>query len=191
MDVKEYFQSDENYFWEWTTDEDIHDDTGYNENNLISIPNVGTIAYRPYIIEVLKELQSQGFPPFGAILLTLYATQDGYLNLDGVFYYLKKIQSESREELRLDIDLGLKFLENLRNLGMIYKKGQNRIILLQTIFKHSPKSVSSVSSELMLKVFAKRPYSISECATKKELTEPVKIKDIRTLAILNGKFPTA
>ncbi|AZA53452.1 hypothetical protein [Chryseobacterium sp. G0201] len=191
MDVKEYFQSYEHYFWEWTTDEDIHDDTGYNENNLISIPNVGTIAYRPYIIEVLKELQSQGFPPFGAILLALYATQDGYLNLDGVFYYLKKIQSESREELRLDIDLGLKFLENLRNLDMIYKKGQNRIILLQTIFKHSPKSVSSVSSELMLKVFAKRPYSISECAKKKELTEPVKIKDIRTLAILNGKFPTA
>lgn len=44
MDVIAYFQSYINYFWEWNTDEDVPDKTGYNENNFISIPNVGMIA---------------------------------------------------------------------------------------------------------------------------------------------------
>jgi hypothetical protein len=72
MDVTEYFQSYENYFWEWETDEDIAGDSGYHDNNLISIPGVGAIAYRPYIMEILKELQPQGWPPFGALLMDSY-----------------------------------------------------------------------------------------------------------------------
>ena len=94
MELNEYFQSYENYFWEWTTDEDVPDPSGYHEYNLISIPNVGAIAYRPYVIEVLKELQPYGFPPFGSLLLVLYASQDGYLNLDGISYYLKNIENQ-------------------------------------------------------------------------------------------------
>ncbi len=96
MDIIAYFQSYINYFWEWTTDEDVPDDTRYNENNLISIPNVGAIAYRPYVIEILKELKEEGFPPFGSLLLVLYALHDGYLNLDGVFYYLNRRERSFR-----------------------------------------------------------------------------------------------
>ena len=62
MELKEYFQSYESYFWEWTTDEDVPDDTGYNENNLISFQNMGAVVYRPYLIEILKELQLNGLP---------------------------------------------------------------------------------------------------------------------------------
>lgn len=190
MDLTEYFQSYENYFWEWTTDKDVPDPTGYQENNLVSIPNVGAVAYRPYIIEILKELQLQDFPHFGTLLLVLYASQDGYLNLDGIHYYLKKIQAESGDEIRLNIDSGFKFLENLKNLGPHYKTGQNRIILFQTLFRHFPRLISSKNAELILKEFARRPQSLAESAKKKELTDAVKVRDIRILAILNGRYPT-
>lgn len=189
MDIIAYFQSYINYFWEWTTDEDVPDDTRYNENNLISIPNVGAIAYRPYVMEILKELKEQGLPPFGSLLLVLYAIQDGYSNLDGVIYHLNR-QKNALSESNSDIDFAIKFLINLSNVGSLLKKGQNKIILLQTIFKDSHNQVSSVNSGLILKVFEKRPHIIAEAATKKNLTSIVINRDIKTLALLQRKFPT-
>lgn len=190
MDIIAYFQSYINYFWEWTTDEDVPDETGYNENNLISIPNIGAIAYRPYVIEILKQLQPQGLPPFGALLLLLYASQDGYLNLDGISYHLKRIKLSHYDVERLNIDKGIRFLEKLKNLENKYKKGQNRILLLQTVFAHTPVIASSVNADLMLKIFAKRPHAIAESANKKQASDSVIIKDIRTLALLDRRFPT-
>ncbi|UMQ41215.1 hypothetical protein MKS83_17650 [Chryseobacterium sp. Y16C] len=189
MDIVAYFQSYINYFWEWTTDEDVPDDTGYNENNLISIPNVGAIAYRPYVIEVLKELKDLGFPPFGSLLLALYATQGGYLNLDGVFYYLNR-QKNTLPEIDSGINSAIKFLENLSHIGVSFKKGQNKIILLQTIFRDCHNKVSSEASELIVKIFEKRPYIIAEAANKKDLTSIAVNRDIKTLALLHHKFPT-
>ncbi|WP_374461017.1 hypothetical protein [Chryseobacterium taeanense] len=189
MDIIAYFQSYINYFWEWKTDEDVPDGTGYNENNLISIPNVGAIAYRPYVMEILKELKEQGFPPFGSLLLVLYALQEGYLNLDGVFYYLNR-QKNTLSENDSDIDLATKFLENLNQLGSSLKKGQNKIALLQTLFKESHNRVSSVNSRLILKVFETKPHIISEASVKKKLTSIVVNRDVKTLALLQNTFPT-
>ncbi len=190
MELREYFQSYENYFWEWTTDEDVPDDTGYNENNLISIPNVGAIAYRPYVIEILRELKDQGFPSFGSLLLVLYAIQDGYLNMDGVFYYLRKQNTAFGIDKSADIDLVIRFLENINSLGSSIKKGQNKIILLKTIFKNTHNILSSGNSELIIKIFEKRPYKISGSAEKKELVFSVINNDINALALLQKKFPT-
>ncbi|WP_449399674.1 hypothetical protein [Chryseobacterium wanjuense] len=190
MELREYFQSYENYFWEWTTDEDVPDDTGYNENNLISIPNVGAIAYRPYVIEILRELKDQGFPSFGSLLLVLYAIQDGYLNMDGVFYYLRKQNTAFGIDKSADIDLVIRFLENLNSLGSSIKKRQNKIILLKTIFKNTHNILSSGNSELIIKIFEKRPYKISGSAEKKELVFSVINNDINALTLLQKKFPT-
>lgn len=190
MDIIAYFQSYINYFWEWTTDEDVPDDTRYNENNLISIPNVGAIAYRPYVMEILKELKEQGLPPFGSLLLVLYALHDGYLNLDGVFYYLNR-QKDNLAENESDVDLAIKFLENLSSIGSSLKRGQNKIILLQTIFRDSHNRVSSVNSGLILKIFETKPHIIGEAAVKRTLTSIAVNRDIKTLALLQNKFPTA
>ncbi len=188
MELKEYFQSYENYFWEWSTDQDIQDSTGYSENNLISIPNVGTIAYRAYIFEILKELKDQGFPPFGSFLLVLYALQDGYLNMDGLFYHIRN-QKEKRYGDD-DIQLSINFLENLSQVGRSFKRGQNKIILLKTIFKDCHNSISSGTSDLILKRFEKRPYKISEAADKNHLNRAVINKDFKVLAILQNRYPT-
>lgn len=190
MELKEYFQSYKNYFWEWVTDEDVPDDSGYNENNLISIPNVGAITYRPYLIGILKELQPQGFPPLGSLLLVLYATQNSYVNLDGVFYYLRNLSIEESIAKNTNVPFACKFLENINTIGNSYKKGQNKVNLIQTIFKNSHNLVSENNAELILKVFEKRPYKIGESSIKEELTDSVISRDIRTLSLLNEKFPT-
>lgn len=189
MDIIAYFQSYINYFWEWTTDEDIPDDTRYNDNNLLSIPNVGAIAYRPYVMEILKELKELGFPPFGSLLLVLYALHDGYLNLDGVFYHLNR-QKNTLAENNPEVDLAIKFLENINGVGASFKKGRNKIILLQTIFKDSHNQISSANSGLILKIFETKPQIIGEAAVKKNLTSIAVNRDIKTLALLQDKFPT-
>ncbi|ASK31946.1 hypothetical protein CEY12_18330 [Chryseobacterium sp. T16E-39] len=188
MELNEYFQSYEGYFWEWNTDVDVHDDSGYHENNLVSIPNVGAIAYRPYLIEVLKELQQQGIPPFGTLLLVLYATQEGYLNFDGLSYYLKKIEQETKANIELDCIIN--FLENLNKLGKSYKKGQNRILLLQVLFNDAHNRMSPASSAILLKKFAKNPYALSKSAEKIPMTPLFVLRDTRILVWLNEKFPT-
>lgn len=189
MDIIAYFQSYTHYFWEWTTDQDVPDASGYNENNLIAIPNVGAIAYRPYVFEILKELKNTGFPPFGSLLLVLYAIQDGYLNLDGVFYYLNRKKNIS-PEIFSDIEHAIKFLENLSQLGSSLKKGRNKIILLHTIFGDSHNKVSPVNSGLILKIFDTKPHIIAEAANKKDLTAVAVNRDIKTLALLQNRFPT-
>lgn len=190
MDLVSYFQSYENYFWEWVTDKDVRDLSGYLENNLVSVPNVGAIAYRPYIIEVLKELQPQGFPPFGTFLLTMYATQDGYLNLDGVFYYLRKLRTEETSTFNLDITNACQLLENLSKIGSSMKKGQNRINLFQTIFKDAIYLVSTEESEHILTTYYRGPQKIADAAHKLVLTSDVFYKDIETLSHIHHKFPT-
>lgn len=191
MELEEYFQSYESYFWEWTTDEDVPDPSGYHENNLISIPNVGAIAYRPYVIEVLKELKDQGFPPFGALLLVLYALQDGYLNMDGLFYHLKKqMENPLGEEIRNDIGITINFLENVNRVGNSLKRGQNKIILLKSIFKDCHHIISAEASDLIIKKFERKPYKISEAAVHNTLNRSVVAKDFKVLALLYRKFPT-
>lgn len=190
MDLVSYFQSYEDYFWEWITDKDVHDPSGYLENNLLSVPNVGAIAYRPYIIEVLKELQPQGFPLFGAFLLTMYATQDGYLNLDGIFYFLRKFRTEEASAFNIDINNSYQLLENLSKVGNSMKRGQNRINLFQTIFKDAVYSVSAEESEYILTTYYRGPHKIADSAHKLLLTNDVFHKDIETLSFIYKKFPT-
>lgn len=191
MDIIAYFQSYRDYFWEWTTDEDVTDNTGYHEHNLISIPNAGAIAYRPYIIEVLRMLKDQGFPPFGALLLVLYAVQEGYVNQDGMFYYLKRVSHGGYEQQTgKDIESAIHFLEHLSQVESALKKGQNKINLLQTLFKDSHNQLSAVSSELIIKRFEKSPVIISQAAEKQELIQAVINRDIKTLALLHHQFPT-
>ncbi|MCS3868342.1 hypothetical protein J3D55_001258 [Chryseobacterium ginsenosidimutans] len=190
MDVKDYFQSYEDYFWEWTTDEDVPDVSGYNENNLISIPNVGPIVYRSYLIEVLKEF-SQDFPHFGSMLLVLYALQDGHCIIEDAIFSLKKEKNRMfARNISDDIELTLKLLKSLNALPNYFKRKQNKILLLQTIFKNCHNRFSWETSDYILRKYERNPQKLSECAEKKQLTQSIVNYDFKTLAVICKKFPT-
>lgn len=191
MDLKDYFQSYENYFWEWTTDEDVPDDTGYNENNLISIPEIGAIVYRPYLIEILKELQLTGLPVLSPLLLTLYATNEGYLDIKGIKTNLRKHPLASHEHVKHLIRPAFQFLETLKSLHNNYKKGKNRVLLLQTIFKYSTNKISEKQSEYILNGYLRNSRKIADSAQKIEITVSKLSKDLGILVALNEKFPGA
>ncbi len=189
MDVKEYFQSYEDFIWEWITDEDIQDDSGYNENNLISIPNIGVIAYRSYIIEVLNTLEN-GLPLFSPFLLVLYATNEGYIDLISLENLLRKNPKSSVKYIGDFIDPSVRFLNNLNHLPSNYKKGQNRILLIQTLFTDDFNSISVRTSKEILSELKKSPFLIGASANKIEITIAKFSRDLRVLNSLNSKFPT-
>ena len=186
MELKAYFQSYENYFWEWKTDEDVPGDAGYHENNLLSIPGVGAIAYRPYIIEILKELQLHGWPPFGALLMVLYAMQDGYTDFAEP---LRRTADFYRTaEIHFDTEEAIEFLEKIKKLPKVYKYGQNRIILLQTLLGKDSR-ITSVQAETILNRYYKRPYELAESAEKRPATSSIVYRDLKILN-KNEIFPT-
>ncbi|MCS4305127.1 hypothetical protein [Chryseobacterium sp. BIGb0232] len=187
MELKAYFQSYENYFWEWKTDEDVPGDSGYNDNNLLSIPGVGAIAYRPYIMEILKELCEQGWPPFGALLMVLYAMQDGYTDFAGPLRYTTDFYSSGNFEFNAEREI--EFLEKIKALPKVYKQKQNKIILLQTLFKDSHNRISSSQAKTYLRIYARMPQDLSVSAEKQHAGPSVLNKDLVAID-LNKKFPT-
>ncbi|PWN60411.1 hypothetical protein [Chryseobacterium viscerum] len=188
MELKAYFQSYENYFWEWKTDEDVPGDSGYHENNLLSVPGVGAIAYRPYVMEILKELQPQGWPPFGALLMMLYAMQDGYVDFAGPLR--RTAEFYSGEDFEFNVEKQIEFLEKIRLLPNVYKQKQNRIVLLQTLFKNGHNRISSVNAEAHIRIYYKRPHELASCAEQQDTGSLALNKDLSALD-LNEKFPTA
>ncbi|KQT25791.1 hypothetical protein ASG22_03535 [Chryseobacterium sp. Leaf405] len=190
MDVKDYFQSYEDYFWEWKTDEDVPDSSGYNENNLISFPNIGAVVYRPYLIEILKELQLIGLPILSPLLLVLYSTNEGYLDLRCVKRGMKQNPLTLQKYVGDLINPAFQFLEKLQYLPDNYKKGRNRILLLQTIFTHTFDNVSIKQSEYILNGYLRNPYKIADSARKVKISVGTFSKDVRILANLNSEFPT-
>lgn len=189
MDLKDYFQSYRDYFWEWSTDHDVSDSSAYSLNNVIYFPKVGsTVVYRVYLIEILKELQLQGWPPLGALLLVLYATQDGYTQMQKLLDELKTyVVRKQTEQLFSE---AVSFLKKLKNLGKSYKTGQSRLALIQTVFTDNSVSLSIQNSEILYRRYRRIPHLLAESADKKDFNNEVFSKDIKALAYADRKFPT-
>ncbi|MDR6371760.1 hypothetical protein J2795_003982 [Chryseobacterium bernardetii] len=187
MELNTYFQSYENYFWEWKTDEDVPGDSGYNENNLLSVPGVGAIAYRPYVMEILNYLQPVGWPPFGALLMVLYAMQDGYTDFAGPLR--RTAEFYSGEDFEFRAEKQIEFLEKIKTLPKVYKQRQNRIVLLQTLFENGHNRLSPGLSDGFLRSYYKRPHEIASSAEKHDDGSSALNKDLSALN-LNEKFPT-
>lgn len=190
MELHAYFQSYENYFWQWESDEDVPDARGNSDNNLLSIPGSGVIAYRPLIEEILKVLQPGGLPGFGSLLLILIGTQRSTFDIDECFKIIKQLPGETLTHAAAHIPAAMAFVSKLHSLPTQVKQGQNRLVLLQTILKNVYLKHSSGSSQILIRKLEKRPYKLAECAQKKILGPAVVLSDIRFLALLDQQFPT-
>lgn len=190
MELNAYFQSYEDYFWQWESDEEVPDARGNTDNNLLSVPGYGAIAYRVLVEEILKMLQPNGLPPFGSFLLLLVATQDNAGKLSGCLHKVQQLPQSKLQYLEAYLKEAIDFLGKITVLPAFIRQGENRVILFQTLLKSTYHMHSPGSSEILLRKLEKRPYKLAECALKRPVTEAVVLRDIRFLALLDKQFPT-
>lgn len=182
----QYFQSYQGYFWQWETDKDVMDIPG-DEHNLLSIPHVSVIAYRTHALEILKVMAEVGLPPFGAYLLVLYATGNfKFSNFDGLNYYLTKTEKEYGA--LADKQAVIRLLSSVAGLPEKLKSGQNKILLLQTVFHSCHHQLSVSKSRDIVKGIDNRE-TLNLCAVSRSFNTASYSRDLSTLQLLNDKFP--
>ena len=190
MELNAYFQSYEDYFWQWESDEEVPDARGNTDNNLLGVPGYGAIAYRSLVEELLKMLQPNGLPPFGSFLLLLVATQGNAGKLNDCLHKVQQLPQSKLQYLEAYLKEAIDFLGKITVLPAYIRQGENRVILFQTLLKSTYHMHSPGSSEILLRKLEKRPYKLAECALKRPVTEAVVLRDIRFLALLDKLFPT-
>ncbi|AXG71795.1 hypothetical protein KORDIASMS9_04053 [Kordia sp. SMS9] len=192
-----YFQSYQDYFWEWEIDHMFHgnvirDAQEYHGGfNCISIPDGMTIVYKEQVTEILQLLSDTGLPPFGAIILTFLATNSGE-----VAVAVKEIFNEILEQHKnfptvdhIDFAAAEAFLSTLIGLPATYKKGKNRLDLFVFLFETANHSLSPKFSEKII-AFIQHPFKLNECSEKEAIAVAALSKDINALALLHHRYPT-
>ena len=84
MEPSKYFRSHKDYFWQWEQNEEV-----------IAIPNAGTIAYRESLLKVLSALASNGLPSIGALILALiYTSSSKFERYKAIELFLRSAASK-------------------------------------------------------------------------------------------------
>lgn len=178
MQAQHYFQSYEDYFWEWETTED---------GLYLTIPKAKTIAHQATVFELLNALSEESIPPFGSLLLALLATntdaEDGF---HSVLYYVKKKEVLIGEKYVPNVSSAMEFLTKIQQLRE-YKKGSKRLLLFKTIFSDCHKRISSEKAKMILEDYSISSFSLE----KKAFHQTTFANDFKVFELLNRKFPTA
>jgi hypothetical protein len=120
-----YFQAPADYFWQWTENLEV-----------IEWVNGGTICYRADLVQVLRDVSTDGLPPLSPLLLVIAACQ-------------KKIDDRNKLVMRgghnrfadrgskAVLTRALEFLDNVSALPEELRRGKSRTHLVYEIFKDS------------------------------------------------------
>jgi hypothetical protein len=175
MIVNEYFQSYQDYFWQWEDNAEV-----------VAIPDHSTIAYRAFIKDVLEKLSDQGVPPFGALLAAIIATNPqgivalNFLNLR----FTSEIKKEGNSYLQEAFD----FLKILSGIPEEYKTGNKRILVLQALFENCHNVFSVKNSKEIIRWYFFNKENGDAFSEKKELKHTTYSKDFRTISLLASRF---
>lgn len=181
MDANDYFQTFEDYFWEWV-----------DGGEVIAMPSGVTIAYRDYVREVLDYLKVQGLPPFGSLLLVLIATNSNGLHtlLTGFDVFTSTLKAKHVSAAGIaQVERALPFLRLLSQVPNEYKQGMKRILLLQTLFRDCHNGVSAKNAHKLTDAFQGRDME-KRFWYKQPFNEKHLYKEFKTLILLAEKFPT-
>ena len=179
-----YLNTYKGYFWHWDCDDEHDDESHY----LATITDGQSITYYPKVIEILEDLQHQGLPPFGAILLVIIATNE---NID-------EVTSNHLERLLLGIDgskttlNAIEVLDLIKSLPYRFKTGSNLTLLLQTLFKECHNRMGIPKSKEFLNNLQNDYYNYYINLEIPERSDQQKNaifhKDIRAIALLIRRF---
>jgi len=193
-----YFQSYQDYFWQWEIDymflgNVIENAQDYQSGvNYISIPDGMTIAYREQLEEVLQVISSNDLPPFGALILTFLATNSGEVGfaIDEIFTKIKDAFEDELVFKHVNFEEAQRFLKTLISLPASYKKGKNRMDLFAFLFQDTNHGLSSKYSPEILTYIKNKEFELNQCSQKVEITMSALSKDFNTLALMHERYPT-
>lgn len=121
--TKNYFQAPAHYFWKWTDNLEVAEWS-----------NGDTICYRADLIQVLRDVSTDGLPPLSPLLLVMAACQqeiskEHKLSLHMIHNRLAEGEPAGR------LTRTFEFLDNISRLPEALRKGRSRTHLLYEIFK--------------------------------------------------------
>jgi len=189
MEFQKYFQSYEDYFWEW--DNQIFSEESVFE--AITIPNGRTIGYETFVFEVLEYLSDDSIPPFGSLLLAIAATNSESQQAIEMIHNLvksKNIVTAFPQSQSFRTGASIDFLKMLSNLPNEYKVGEKRLKLFQTIFHECHNRISKEKAKKFIEEYREHRHHLVRAGVKDPFNEANFRKDFRTLALLKVKFPT-
>lgn len=177
MQAQEYFQSYEDYFWEWEAT--MH-------GTYLTIPKSNTISHVDGMLEILDYLSDESIPPFGSLLLAIIATNaKSEDSLDGLLYYVNRSVNTDTNHVP-NPNATIEFLLKIQKLRE-YRSGNKRMLLFKTIFSDCHNRISSATAKSILEQYRKKGISIQKAAFFRANF----VNDFKVLELLNTKFPTS
>jgi ribosomal protein L7/L12 len=182
MNLYDYLQSNEPYFWKWEEDGDI-----------IEIPHGSTIAYTNQVKEIMDHIAEQGLPSFGCLLLVIIATNKAPDNSllqikDMLGNELIDTQQFSAENRNI-LTEAFSFLSVLNKVPQQQAVGRNKLRLIQTIFSDAHNKLSPKKSKKLVEAFNGYIDKVLLAKTN-PFHQSLIARDFKTLALLNRRFPT-
>lgn len=177
MPSYEYFQQYTGYFWQWE-----------ENGSVASIRGGATIAYKEYIADAVEKLADGGLPLFGSLLLAVIATNpEAGASLFAVENIIE--QKLNKNLNREPLNGAIRFLKQLSALPPKYKKGRNRLLLLQTLFAGCHNRVSESNTKLALKFFWKTRTIDEAWIAPKPFHYNLYYEEFTVIKLLAKKFP--
>jgi hypothetical protein len=175
MEFYDYFQSYNDYFWQWEDNAEA-----------IAIPNHNTIAYRDFVIHIFDKLAPQGIPPFGALLLAITATNpNGYASIEVIRHIISKSLNTTDDLILAE---AVSFLKILSRVPEQYKTGNKRLLLLQSIFENCHNIISIKGSRRIINDYHNNKHHAADLATKKDFNNNNYNRDFRVISLLKSKY---
>jgi hypothetical protein len=181
MDFYNYYKSYDNYFWQWEEGAQI-----------LSIPGGSTIAYKEMLVEHLGMLSERGLPPFGSLLLIYIATNDtvddSIARIEAILEPELKKHQHTEGNLN-DLKEVAAFLRMLSGLPENFRKGDKRLLLLQTLFTdpHNGFSPSKIGDTVYR--LKERIYSPEKLCTKEKFNATAFHRDLSCILVMSKRFP--
>lgn len=186
-DFFSYFQSYQDYFWEFENEIDSKD--SFFET--LTIQNGNTIGYEKYIFDTLELLSVNELPPFGSLLLAIIATNsNSEIALNQILEISNNNKLSKPNSELSNVEGAFEFLKKLEQLPAKYKLAENRKQVFMVIFENCHNRINREKSKLILEIYKTNKKKLTDCSNKIPFSYANFVKDFRTIALLNLKFQT-
>lgn len=189
---EDYFIPYQNYFWEW---EYVN---GVKENSaMVVIKDGPAIVYWDVLKSIINDLDGDSFPPFGALLLLIYAsrpqtTKAELAEIRTIFHELRSEKTGIRSGF-VTFDAAMKLLQLIADLPSDIKTDVNRKVLITSLLKQCVGALGAAAyTEVRTNCIDNQLINRIKLLEKgkAEVPKHVFYQDIRVLSVISTKYST-